>query len=86
MNKQLQEFARQQLKEGLAALPENNQTIFKRMYSFQWKFDGEGRSFTPNGDKADLDKPISDVVDDMPEDKLDWAMQQVENSLIKHRS
>jgi len=28
-----------------------------------------------------LDKPINDVVDDMPEEKLDWAMQQVEKSL-----
>lgn len=32
----------------------------------------------------DRDKPINQVVDDMPTDKLDWAMQQVENTL-KHR-
>ena len=31
----------------------------------------------------DLDKPIDDVVDDMPDSKLDWALQQVENSLKK---
>lgn len=31
----------------------------------------------------DLDKPIDAVVDDMPEEKLDWAMQQIENSLGK---
>lgn len=31
----------------------------------------------------DLNKPINDVVDAMPADKLDWAMQQVENSLRK---
>ena len=30
-----------------------------------------------------LDKPIDQVVDDMPEDKLDWAMQQVEATLRK---
>jgi hypothetical protein len=30
-----------------------------------------------------LDKPIADVVDAMPEDKLDWAMQQVERTLAK---
>ncbi len=30
-----------------------------------------------------LDLPINDVVDKMPEDKLDWAMQQVERSLEK---
>lgn len=30
----------------------------------------------------DLEKPIDDVVDKMEADKLDWAMQQVERSLI----
>ena len=33
MNKTLEDFARLKLKEGLALLPENNQMIFKRMYS-----------------------------------------------------
>ena len=32
-----------------------------------------------------LDTPISDVVDNMPDDKLDWAMRQVENTLKKVR-
>ena len=30
-----------------------------------------------------LDADINDVVDSMPEEKLDWAMQQVQNSLDK---
>ena len=30
-----------------------------------------------------LDKPINDVVDSIPEDKLGWALSQVENSLKK---
>lgn len=30
-----------------------------------------------------LDADINDVVDSMPDDKLDWAMQQVEESLKK---
>jgi len=30
-----------------------------------------------------LDLPIGEVVDKVPEDKLDWAMQQVERSLEK---
>jgi hypothetical protein len=33
MNKKLQDYARKELKEGLAKLPEANQQIFKRMYS-----------------------------------------------------
>lgn len=32
---------------------------------------------------GNLDADINVVVDNMPEDKLDWAMQQVENSLAK---
>lgn len=66
MNQQLQQFARQTLKDGLAKLSEDSQLVFKRMYSHR-----------------DLAKPINDVVDDMPPEKLDWAMQQVENSLRK---
>jgi len=31
----------------------------------------------------DLDKSICDVVDSMPVDKLDWAMQQVQRTLDK---
>jgi hypothetical protein len=33
MNEQLQQFARDSLKQGLAELPENWQLTFKRMYS-----------------------------------------------------
>ncbi|MBT3298482.1 hypothetical protein HN385_06155 [archaeon] len=32
-----------------------------------------------------LDADINDVIDMIPEDKLDWAMQQVENSLKKQK-
>jgi len=66
MNAQLQAYARQTIKDGLAKLPEGHQLLFKRMYS-----------------PGKLDLPIDEVVDNMPEDRLDWAMQQVENSLKK---
>jgi hypothetical protein len=32
---------------------------------------------------SNLELPIDKVVDNMPESKLDWAMQQVENTLRK---
>lgn len=64
MNKALKEFARQNLKDGLAKLPKYSRLLFKKMYSHD-----------------DLDKNINDVVDDMDESKLDWAMQQVQRSL-----
>lgn len=33
----------------------------------------------------DLDKDIRDVVNNMSEDKLDWAMQQVERTIINNK-
>lgn len=72
MNSTLQEFARTKLIEGLSKLPEGWQNRFKLMY---------GR----NGGKRSVEDtqamPIENVVAEMPEDKLDWAMQQVEKSL-----
>ena len=66
MNEQLINFARNELKEGLAQLTDANRLLFKRMYSHN-----------------NLDLPINEVVDKMPEDKLDWAMQQVSRTLKK---
>jgi hypothetical protein len=74
MNNQLQDYAREQLKAGLAQLPENWQRTFKLMY---------GRDNGKRSVENTVALPINDVVDIMPEDKLDWAMQQVENSLKK---
>lgn len=35
MNKELQEFARNYIKEGLSKLPNTSTKLFKRMYSFK---------------------------------------------------
>jgi hypothetical protein len=64
MNKNVQDFARNYIKDGLKKLSERCTVIFKKMYA--------------NGNMA-LD--IEHVVDKMPEDKLDWAMQQVNRSI-----
>lgn len=69
MNKAISNFARQQLKDGLAQCNDQQQMIFKRMYSHE-----------------NLDRPINEVVDIMPDDKLDWAMQQVERTLTKRET
>ena len=74
MNKQLQDFARAELKTGLAELPEENHRTFKRMYA------------RDNGKRSVADAvamQINDVVDLMPPEQLDWAMQQVQASLDK---
>jgi len=74
MNKQLQDFARETLKAGLAKLPEGSHRKFKLMYA------------RDSGKRSVADAvamPINDVVDLMPDDRLDWAMQQVQSSLDK---
>lgn len=74
MNEQLQNFARTQLKDGLARLPESHQRIFKLMYA------------RDNGKRSVVDAEamlINDVVNALEPEKLDWAMQQVENSIKK---
>lgn len=73
MNKTLEAFARQQLKDTLAKCTEGNRHVFKLMYSRK-----------TDDSAADLDKPIDAVVDAMPIAKLDWAMEQVERTLAKN--
>ena len=64
MNDQIQQFARQTLKDGLAQCTEGQRNKFKQMYSFK-----------------DRSLPVDVVVDRMPAEKLDWAMQQVQSTL-----
>jgi hypothetical protein len=66
MNDQIEKFARQTLKDGLAQCTEGQQGLFKRMYAFK-----------------DQSLSIDEVVDLMPPEKLDWAMQQVQSTLDK---
>jgi len=79
MNNELQQFARQQLKDGLNKLPTDYHRIFKLMY-------GRG-GYTPGTITRTVEEaealPIYLVVDEIPADKLDWAMQQVSNTLKK---
>ena len=75
MNKQLETFARTELKNGLAQLTEKHHRIFKLMYA---PFD-KGLTVKERIGKYSINK----VVDLMEENKLDWAMQQVQGSLDK---
>ena len=74
MNDSLKAYAKSELKEGLKLLPEGWQNKFKLMY---------GRAGGLRSVEEALAMPIEDVVDEMPEDKLDWAMTQVQNSIKK---
>ncbi len=75
MNKQLQSFARTELKNGLAKLPKGHHRIFKLMYA---PFE-RGKTVKERIEKYS----IGEIVDLIEDDKLDWAMQQVQNSLDK---
>ena len=69
MNEQLQQFARESLKAELKQCTDGEQHLFKKMYA---KTMEEVRDIT-----------VNEVVDNMDEDKLDWAMQQVKRTLEK---
>ena len=79
MNDALQQYARDTLKDGLSQLPAGWQNLFKRMYGGKPTRRGED-SLTLAEIEA---RPIDEVVDEMPAEKLDWAMQQVERSIAK---
>lgn len=72
MNEQLRAFAKAELKAGLSQLPESSHRNFKLMYARD-----EGRRSVEDA----LAMPIDEVVDLMPDDRLDWAMQQVQRSI-----
>ncbi len=74
MNDTLQKFARNYLKEGLSQLTPENHRIFKLMY---------GRN---NNKRSVTDAEImliDKVIDEIPPEKLDWAMEQIRRSVEK---
>lgn len=74
MNKTILDFARTQILHGLNKLPEKNTEFFKLMYGRN-----KGRRSVED---AKLMR-IEDVLLEIPEEKLDWALTQVENTLAK---
>jgi hypothetical protein len=72
MNKQLDQFARKTLKEGLPQCTVDQQTKFKLMYA------RKGGKRSVEDAKA---MPLNEVVDEIPSEKLDWAMEQLESTL-----
>lgn len=77
MNIQLKTFARQTLKDGLAGLPERWQRKFKLIYGR--KYDSKENATRSIEETEQI--PIKDIVDEIPEEYLDRAMQQVSNSI-----
>lgn len=71
MNKILRDTAISFLKEHMNKMPEANQCLFKLMY---------GRNYGKRSVEDAKKLSIDDCIDGMPDDKLDWAMQQVINT------
>lgn len=72
MNIELEYFARSSLKRSMASLSSEQQRVFKLMYA------------RDNGRRSIEDAVamhIDDVVDGIPSNQLDWAMQQVSNTV-----
>lgn len=78
MNAILQKFARDWLKSKLKECSPAQTHIFKRMYVIR----------NGHGAKIEIDAAnsatIEEVVDKMPSEKLDWAMQQIERTIEKN--
>jgi hypothetical protein len=74
MNDALDHFARATLLTDLETLPESNQRFFRAMYARD-----EGRRSFDDAMNMDLAAVIAEI----PSDKLDWAMQQVQAAIRK---
>lgn len=80
MNEKLEKFARDDLKNGLGQLDDKHHDIFKKMYAplvDGGRCDGIGHH--------QVNMPINEVVESMPIDKLDWAMEQVDLTIKRLR-
>ena len=75
MNEELQSYARSYILDGLSKLPEHNRTIFRMMY---------GRNNGKRSLELSLGMSLEDVVKEIPSNKLDWAMQQIKNTLVEY--
>jgi hypothetical protein len=76
MNQTAADFYRKQILEGLKTLPRESVDLFKRMYAV------DERGYTAQ-DATERD--IESVVAKMPDEKLDWALSQVEATCKKSR-
>lgn len=76
MNKDIENFARTEIENNLMKLPLSFKLVFLKMYLSN---DKARQDITP---EAITDDIIHNCIINMPSDKLDWALTQVQNSLI----
>ena len=71
MNSTIENYARQQIIEKAETLPEGWQRTFKLMY---------GRKGGKRPVEESVSMSIAEVLAEIPAEKLDWALTQIENS------
>lgn len=74
MNKTIESYAREQIIQGLKALPEANQRVFKLMYGRQG-----GKRSVEDAEKMS----IEDCVAEVPAERTSLALDQVERTVKK---
>ena len=74
MRTAIQKFTRQYLLDGLGRLPDEWRNTFKLLYG------RKGGKRSVEDAKA---MSVADVVAEISDDQLDWAMQQVDSSIAK---
>ena len=79
MNKTIEDFARSQIIEQCESLPAGNQRIFRLMYGRKTNTRGIATRSVEDAEKLS----ITDLVAEIPAEKLDWALQQLENTHTK---
>lgn len=78
MNEEIEKYARACIKSGLDKLTDANRLLFKKMYA-PLVDGGKCDDFGPH----QVGMNINDVVDQMPSEKLDTALDQVNRTIAK---
>jgi len=79
MNQTLKNFAIEQIKEGLSKLPSEWVDKFKLMYGRN----PDKRGIAQRNVSDTLAMSEQDVITEIPDEKLEWALSQVEASIKK---
>ena len=79
MNQTIEDFARSEIIKQCESLPTANQRIFRLMYGR--KTTGRGIATRSVEDAEKLS--ITDFLAEIPAEKLDWALQQLENTRLE---
>ena len=79
MNQTIESFARSQILKQCESLSTSNQRIFKLMYGRKTNTRGIATRSVEDAEKLS----ITDLVAEIPAEKLDWALQQLENAHTK---